>query len=296
MRQLPSLNALRVFEVACRTRSYAEAGAELGITHGAVSRQIAALEAQLGQRLFVRTGRRMMPTPAARVFAAEVSLSFDRIIAAAESCGYPPERSVLRVNAPTTFAMRWLIPRLEQFHAGQSGVEVAVTTATTLRDELRGGFDVAIRRGVAEQAMWPQYRALHFLDEADTLIISPTLYEQIPLRQLADIANHVLLGSETRPGDWADWLECAGLPHKAEQRHRLFDHFFVTLQAVADGFGIGVGPLPVLQTDIEAGRLITPFPTISVPRTGYLALVPFDANKTSPLTTFIDWLVAEGAG
>ncbi|MEJ0050213.1 MAG: LysR substrate-binding domain-containing protein [Methylovirgula sp.] len=190
--------------MACRTRSYAEAGAELGLTHGAVSRQIALLEIQLGQRLFVRTGRRMTPTPAARVFAAEVSLSFDRIIAAAEACGYPPARSVVRVNAPTTFAMRWLIPRLERFHAEQSDVEVAVTTATTLRDELRGGFDVAIRRGVAEQSMWPQYRALHFLDETDTLIISPALYEQAPLRQPADIAGHVLLGSETRPGDWAD--------------------------------------------------------------------------------------------
>ncbi len=247
MRRLPPLNALRVFEVACRTRSYAEAGVELGLTHGAVSRQIALLEIQLGQRLFVRTGRRMTPTPAARVFAAEVSLSFDRIIAAAEACGYPPARSVVRVNAPTTFAMRWLIPRLERFHAEQSDVEVAVTTATTLRDELRGGFDVAIRRGVAEQSMWPQYRALHFLDETDTLIISPALYEQAPLRQPADIAGHVLLGSETRPGDWADWLERAGLPHRVEQRHRVFDHFFVTLQAVTDGFGIGVGPLPVLQ-------------------------------------------------
>ena len=65
MRRLPPLNALRIFEVAARTGSYAEAGAELGLTHGAVSRQIAALEEWLGQRLFVRNGRRMMATPAA---------------------------------------------------------------------------------------------------------------------------------------------------------------------------------------------------------------------------------------
>jgi LysR family transcriptional regulator, glycine cleavage system transcriptional activator len=54
--------------------------------------------------------------------------------------------------------------------------------------------------------------------------------------------------------------------------------------------------LPVLQTDVAAGRLITPFSTILVQRTGYVALIPFDANKTSVLTSFIDWLVAEGAG
>src|ERR1700744_3068579 len=74
MRRLPPLNALRVFEVAARTASYAEAGAELGLTHGAVSRQITAVERWLGQRLFVRTGRRMIATPPARAFAAEISL------------------------------------------------------------------------------------------------------------------------------------------------------------------------------------------------------------------------------
>jgi LysR family transcriptional regulator, glycine cleavage system transcriptional activator len=295
MRHLLPLNALRVFEVAARTGSYAEAGAELGLTHGAVSRQIAVLEAWLGQRLFVRTGRRMAATPAARAFAAEFSLSFDRMSTAAEACGRPAVRRILRVDAPTSLAMRWLIPRLDRFHAERPEVEVVVTTATTLHDELRGGFDIAIRRGVAEQSIWPQYRAVHFLDEADTLIVSPALYDRVPLHQPADIAQHVLLASETRPGDWTDWLERAGLSPGAEQRRRVFDHFFVTRQAVVDGLGIGVGPLPVLHADVAAGLLLTPFPAISVPRTGYVALIPFDANKTSSLTTFIDWLVAEGA-
>jgi LysR family glycine cleavage system transcriptional activator len=295
MRRPLPLNALRVFEVAARTGSYAEAGAELGLAHGAVSRQIATLEDWLGQRLFVRTGRRMAATPSARAFAAEVSLSFDRMTEAAEACGRPSVRRLLRVSAPTTFALRWLIPRLEQFHAGRPQVEVAVTTTTTLHEELRGGFDVAIRRGSAERGAWPQYRVAPFLKEADTLIVSPALFERAPLHRPADIASRVLLGTETRPADWADWLERAGLPHRSGQRRRVFDHFLVTLQAVVDGFGIGIGPLPVLQTDVATGRLLTPFSTILVPRTGYVALVPFDANKTSVLTNFIDWLVAEGA-
>ena len=293
MRRLPPLNALRVFEVAARTGSYAEAGAELGLTHGAVSRQITALETWLGRRLFVRAGRRMTATPAARAFAAEISISFDRMIAAAEAYGHPSERHVLRVSAPTTFAMRWLIPRLERLYAERPNMEVSVTTATTLHDELRGGFDVAIRRGLADPSFWPQYRAVPFLNEADTLIAAPALLERLPLRQPADIANHVLLCSETRPGDWADWIEHTGLSQRAEQRRRIFDHFFVTLQAVIDGLGIGVGPLPVLQIDVETGRLVTPFPTITVLRTGYVALIPFDASKTPVLTNFIEWLAAE---
>ncbi len=295
MRRLPPLNALRVFEVAARTGSYAGAGAELGLTHGAVSRQIAALERWLGQRLFVRAGRRMVATPAARAFAAEVSLSFDRVINAADACGRLDARRILRVSAPTTFAMRWLIPRLDSFHAERPEVEVVVTTTTTLHDELRGGFDVAIRRGSAEQDSWPQHRADPFLDEADTLIMSPALFDRRPVRQLADLASHVLLVTETRPGDWTDWLDHAGLQPGTEPRRRVFDHFFVTLQAVMDGLGLGIGPLPVLQADLAAGRLVAPLPAITVPRKGYVALVPFDADKTSSLTGFIEWLKAEGA-
>src|ERR1700684_2000790 len=188
MRRPLPLTAWRVFEVAARTGNYAAAGAELGLTHGAVSRQIAAIERWLGQRLFVRTGRRMTATPAARAFAAEVSLSSDRVLTAAEACGRLDARRILRVSAPTTFAMRWLIPRLDRFHTERPEIDVAVTTATTLHDELRGGFDVAIRRGSAEQDAWPQHHAVAFLDEADTLIMGPALFERRPLRRLHDIA------------------------------------------------------------------------------------------------------------
>lgn len=294
MRRLPPLNALRIFEVAARTGSYAEAGTELGLTHGAVSRQIAGLEDWLGQRLFVRVGRRMAATPAARAFASEVSVAFDRVVAGAEAVGKPSARHVLRVSAPTTFAMRWLIPRLERFHAERPDVDVTVTTTTTLHEELRGGFDVAVRRGTAERGAWPHYRAVSFLREADTLIVSPALFERAPLHSLGDVADHVLLCSETRSGDWSDWLERAGLSHRSDQRRRVFDHFFVTLQAIADSLGIGVGPLPVLDCDVRAGRLLTPFPEITVLRTGYVALVPLEVARTSVLTGFVDWLVTEG--
>jgi LysR family glycine cleavage system transcriptional activator len=294
MRRLPPLNALRVFEIAARTGSYAEAAAELGLTHGAVSRQIGLLEGWLGQRLFVRSGRRMVATPIARVFAAEVSLSFDRLTAAAEACGKPGARRTLRVSAPTSFATRWLIPRLERFHSEYPHVEVSVTTVSTVYEELRGGFDVAVRRGSAKENAWPQHRATYVLNDIDMLIMSPNLFARQPIHELADIAGHVLLATETRPGDWIDWLETAGLSHMAGQRRQLFDHFHVTLHAIIDGLGIGIGPFPLLDGDLLAGRLITPLPDIKVSRTGYIALVPFDADKSAPLKGFVDWLVAEG--
>lgn len=293
MRRLPPLNALRVFEVAARSGSYAEAAVELGLTHGAVSRQIAALEGWLGRRLFVRSGRRMAATPLALAFAAEVGLSLDRVAAAAEGFGRLDDRRTLRVSAPTSFAMRWLIPRLDGFHRAHPRIAVAVTTVTSVQDELRGGFDVAIRRGRAEPTAWPGHRVTPVLGEADTLIISPVLQARHPIRAAADVEGHALLASETRPGDWVDWLEAAGLPHLLGARRQVFDHFFVTRQAVEDGLGIGIGPLPLLDIDLASGRLAAPLPEISVPRTGYVALLPPGTGEPAA-ARFVAWLAAEG--
>lgn len=295
MRRLPPLNALRVFEVAARTGSYADAALELHVTHGAVSRQIAVLESWLGQRLFTRDGRRMVATPMARIFAAEVGLSFDRLAIAAEACGRPGARRILRVSAPSSFAMRWLIPRLDRYYAEHPQVEVAVTTVSTVLEELRGGVDVAIRRGLARQDLWPQHRVVPVLDEVDTLIMSPALFARKPILKPADIEGHALLASETRAGDWADWLEVAGLQRFAGLPHHIFDHFFVTRQAVEDGLGIGIGPLPMLDIDLANGRLMTPLPGIRVPRVGYVAIVPRQADAGDLRAGFVDWLVAEAS-
>lgn len=296
MRRLPPLNALRIFEVAARTGSYSEAGAELGLTHGAVSRQIAALEIWLGQRLFAKDGRRMVATPMARVFAAEVGLSFDRLSVAAEACGRPGARRILRISAPTSFAMRWLIPRLNRYHADHPHIEVAVTTVSCVLEELRGGFDVAIRRGVAREDVWPQHRVVPILEDMDTLIMSPALFASKPILKPADIEGHTLFAAETRGGDWTDWLEAAGVPNLAGLPRQVFDHFFVARQAVEDGLGIGIGPLPMLDIDIANGRLMTPLLEIKVPRTGYVAITSRRADGGNISSSFVDWLVAEARG
>ncbi len=295
MRRLLPLNALTVFEVAARTGSYAAAAAELGLTHGAVSRQISALENWLGQKLFIKSGRRMMATPSARIFAAEVGLTFDRLTVAAQACKGPGTRRILRVSAPTSFAMRWLIPRLPRFHEAFADVEVLVTTVSTVYEEVRGGVDVAIRRGAADQKAWPQHRAVPVLDDVDTLIMSPDLFARRPVCEPNDVEGHTLIGSETRPGDWIDWLQVAGLSHLLGRPRQMFDHFFVTRQAVEDGLGLGIGPLPMLQMDIASGRLMAPLSGIRVRRTGYVALLHHHVDKAAIPAAFVDWLANEGA-
>ncbi|MET1755931.1 LysR substrate-binding domain-containing protein [Novosphingobium sp. RD2P27] len=103
----------------------------------------------------------------------------------------------------------------------------------------------------------------------------------------------MLLASETRAGDWADWLEVAGLRHLAAHPRQIFDHFYVTRQAVEDGLGLGIGPMPMLQIDITSGKLMTPLPQVQVRRAGYVAVIPRRGDVGDLLAGFVDWLACQ---
>lgn len=292
MPSLPPLAALKAFLAACRTGSYTAAAEELHVTHGAISRQIRSLEQWLGQTLFEKSGQRMAPTFHALEFAREMSEALERIDDAALRYGKGSATAQLRVSAPSTFAMRWLIPRLPAFHAKYPGSMVQVLTAHTQQMSLAGSFDLAIRRGPPPSA---HFSAQPFYEEWHTLVMAPSLMQRQPLHTLSDLPAHLLLETETRPGHWQQWLNAACYTDAERLRRQRFDHFYVTWSAVIDGLGIGIGPMPTLQTDVEAGRLCTPFPRIRTDSRRYFALTPSGTQKTLLHHRFTDWLVEQGA-
>jgi DNA-binding transcriptional LysR family regulator len=291
MSSLPPLPALKAFLAACRTGSYTAAAEELSVTHGAVSRQIQVLEQWLGQKLFEKSGQRMVPTLHAQAFAREMGEALERIGDAARRYGKGSATEQLRVSAPATFAMRWLIPRLPVFHAQYPGSVVQVMTVTTQQMTLAGSFDLAIRRAPPPAA---HFSAQAFYEEWQTLIAAPLLLAQHPLDTLDQLADHVLLETETRPGHSQQWLNTAGYVGGEQLRRQRFDHFFVTLTAVIDGLGVGIGPMPTVAIDIAAGRLCTPFSHIRTDSRRYYALTPLGTQKTLLHRRFEEWLIEQG--
>lgn len=285
--KLPPLNALRVFEVAARAGSYSAAARKLNLTHGAVSRHIAILEDWLGQPLFVRDGQSMVASGHARAFAREISLAFDQIADAAERYGKSQHLKVIRVSASATVAMRWLIPRLPSFKAICPDVDVRVSTALSTDSTLRGSFDLAIRREVPADGQfqaWPLFR------ERNTVIASPKLIAKTGILSIEQLADETWLTTESRPRDWEIWAETAGQPTLRAGRTLRFDHFFVTVQAVVDGLGFGIGPFPTLEAECTSGRLQKPFPNLTSAGSTYYALVPLDADKPTHMRDFVEWL------
>jgi LysR family transcriptional regulator, glycine cleavage system transcriptional activator len=294
-RSLPPLNAVRAFESAARLGSIKEAAAELSVTHGAVSQQIRLLEEWLGApALFRRSVRRVLLTPAGAALLAEFGPALDRISAAVqqhrERRGDAPV-AVLRVNALATFSLRWLLPRMSRFRVEHPDIEVRLGTSNDPVDALPDTFDVVIRGGPDK---FHGFSSRFLLSERRLPVCSPSLLAQLPLNEIADLSRHTLLHVTSMPRLWRDWLAEAGHSALEPAASLTFDHFYLTIQAALDGLGVAMGPTALIADDLAAGRLVTPFPAISLPARSYFAYFPAGRSNDPHSAVFCDWLEQQG--
>jgi LysR family glycine cleavage system transcriptional activator len=292
-RTLPPLNALRAFEAAGRLGSFKEAAAELHVTHGAVSQHVRALEEWLGASLFERHNRRVALTPAAKAYLAEIGPLFEQLSQATARYGFPETVSrTLSVNAPATFTLRWLVPRLATFRAAHPDVDVKVETSNESLESLREIYDVVVRGG---PDTFYGYSMRPFLSEERVPVCSPALLQRLPLRTPDDLRQHTLLHTSSLPRVWPDWLASARIPALRPAAALTFDHFYLTLQAAIDGIGIAMGPTALVAGDLAAGRLVAPFAGPRLPSRSYCTYVPDGKSADELVALFRSWLEREGA-
>jgi LysR family transcriptional regulator, glycine cleavage system transcriptional activator len=290
---LPPLNALRAFEAAGRLGSFKEAAAELHVTPGAVSQQVRLLEEWLGAPLFERHNRQVALTPAAQVYLEEIGPLFERLSQATARFGVPATVSLtLTVNAPATFTLRWLVPRLASFRARHPDVEVKVETSNGPLESLKEDYDVVIRGG---PDTFYGYAMRPFLSEERLPVCSPALLQRVPLRSPGDLREHTLLHTSSLPRLWPDWLASAQMPGLRPAASLTFDHFYLTLQAAIDGIGIAMGPTALVSDDLAAGRLVAPFAGPRLPSRSYCTYVPDKKLGDERVELFRSWLEREGA-
>lgn len=290
-RRLPPLNAVRAFESAARHQSFKMAGEELGVTPGAVSRQIEALEDRLGLRLFERLHRKVELTASGRLFMREVSPALQRIAFAAEMLWEGQDNRVLRVKLPPTCAIRWFVPRLARFHALHPDISVQVTTSHEPVDFEREPIDAAIYWG---EALPRGLAGVRLFGEELVLVCSPKLLERrgiqhIPLESLPD---YVLLHSMRRPDDWRFWFSQAGMPQMLLDRFLVFENSSLTYQGAIDGLGIAIAQLAFVQDDLAEGRLMIVNPQMFETKTGYFLTYPRERAHLSRVKALHQWLVS----
>lgn len=291
MRKLPPLNAVRMFEVAARHVSFTRAAEELHVTHGAVSRQVALLEAWLGTPLFTRSPSQLALTEAGRAYLNEITPALDRVAVATMQLLEQTAPTALRVNAPPTFTMRWLIARMSSFQRKRPDLDIKLTTSIAPVSFQERGYDIAIRGAHEPPA---GCKSIPFMTELIVAVCHVDLLERGRLRQPEDLTAHTLINYATEPYSWREWLERVGVPDLRAGGTLHFEQMYFALQAAAEGLGVVLVPLFLVVDDIIGGKLAAPFGMRAAKQRQYYACCSTSTSGGHLNKAFSDWLVREG--
>lgn len=292
-RRLPPMPALRAFEAAAQLLSFKEAARQLHRTPSAISHQIRGLERELGTALFQRDPRGLRLTEAGRAYLAVVHDSLGELAEATARLQRAGGEGPLSISLFPSFAVRWLIPRLNDFRDACPGIEIELVSSVRQVDFDSGAIDAAIRFGDGD---WPGLRCDPLMVEERFPVCAPALAAGAAgppaMREPADLADRVLLHNGAHPGEWAQWLAEAGVEGIDAARGPVFDASNEVLAAAANGMGVALGRTPLVETDLEAGRLVVPF-EVRVRTPGcYWLVAPEAAADDAALAAFRTWLQA----
>lgn len=286
----PSMSLLLAFEAAARHESYTRAAVELSLTQSAVSRQVQALEQQLGVILFRREGRTVKLTEVGRVYQREISEALGRIRSATlHAIAHQAGGGNLRLATLPTFGSAWLLPRLHEFYRRHPEVLVHINSRIEPVDFATSGIDAAIVVASGEQPGL----VCHLLHAEELVVIlSPALAASREHWTPEDISQHVLLNVANNPHAWGDWFTHHGLAHQAMRLGPSFELTSHLIQAVRADIGIGLVPRILVTDELAEGKLVSPALPYASARSYYL-VYPARNQSLPALEAFREWLLEE---
>lgn len=295
------LNALRAFEASARLQSFSSAAAELHVTPAAVGQLIRGLEGWLGTSLFHRrrSGRaRLTPTEVAEQALPDIRAGFDRLSLGLSRLRESLTGGVLTVAVSPAFAAKWLLPRMESFHAACPDIDVRLDINLKPVDFLAEGIDIGVRYG---RGRWKGLVAERLMDEDIFPVCSPAWLARHPLTTPDALAGKALihdLSVDTRLGfaSWHDWLQRAGAT-EVDARHGMqVNSSAAVLQMAINGHGVALARSVMVHDDLASGRLVRPFPRVSLAsQLGYYVVYRTECVSLPKITAFRGWLLQESA-
>ncbi|MFC4762660.1 LysR family transcriptional regulator [Dyella koreensis] len=285
---MPSLNALRAFEATARLGSVSRAAQELHVTHGAVSRQIRALEDDLGTPLFQRQGRGLSLTAAGLRLRDASAAAFTQLREACDQLRGHTAQTPLVLGCPVSLLARWMIPRLERLMAELPELTLHLRPQELPFDEALTGLDAALLAG---EAPWPSGWQVHELArECVGPVVSPHFAEQHGLLSSAPSAllQQPLLHTTSRPQAWQAWAQGQGLPATQLPPGQSFPHLYHLLEAAVAGRGVAIAPEQLVADDLTSGRLLAPW-GFQATAAQWVLVAPSRA-PAARLTALADWL------
>lgn len=291
-REIPPLNALRSFEAAARNGSFRDAAAELNVSQSAISHQVKHLEVALGLELFVRRPRAVELTAAGKSYYPVLKDAFDSIADGTRALLRPQAEDVLTIQMYSTFAVRWLMLRMDRFHQAHPDIQVRLITSQSDADFDQHDIDLAVKIGEADKK---DVTYDYLFTPALFPVCSPRLLEGEPrLRTPEDLVNHPILQVYPSERDWYAWLAEVGATGVDPDAGLRFDSYDHALKMAARGLGVAMAMQPYVAEDFSTGLLVDMFPDRHVNAAGHWFLAcPKDRDRSRKISMFRNWLLEE---
>lgn len=285
----PSLPALRAFDCAARRGSFRAAAEDLSVTPTAISHHIRGLEDQLGLRLFEREGRDVALTEGGKRLAKATRQAFG-ILDDAVTTLHRTARKAVRISAGPIFTARWLMPRISDFWQAHHDVELEVVPSFQPGIQARGNVDIVIRwdrlAGMAEGA-------IKLLELNPVAIASEAfLATHGPIETPGEVLRLPLLHQRNHWG-WLDWFAAMDVPAANPLQGPVFEDANVLLRGAAEGQGVVVGWLPLIDQDLAERRVVRIFDENIAPTHGYFVKVREGSPMRQEVQQVVDWLTKE---
>lgn len=279
----PNLRSLESFEAVARHLSISKAAAELGVTQSAVSHQMRHLSREVGEKLFMIAGRRVVLTESGERLAERVRGALGQIDRSiADIVG--TNRQVVRLAVCTSFAPGWLTRRIQSFYASYPEVQLQVRMYAKdpeLTDQVADAF---VTTFPTERGFW----ALRIRSELLVAVYAADKARLFP-GKLPLITTTL---DTTRTGDdWMAWCALAG--RKLEDIHQgswiEVSHYVTAFDMAKAGLGVALVPDFLVETDVEAG-ILRQLPDAKLPTREdyYLCLKEARRNEES-LVKLVEW-------
>ena len=295
--RLPPLDLLLAFEAAARHLSFTRAADERFVTQSAISRQIRALEEDLGVELFARQHRALALTAPGQKLLLACQGVLAQLRRTVSSIRAPNAREVLALSTTPSFASYWLIPRLRSFTQANPGVDVRLDASYEVRDLQAEGFDIAVRYQSANAGDGER-----LFNETMLPVCAPALRrsKDAPLKTPADLRHHTPLEMETLPGsgapvEWNSWLQGQGLPELEPRSKLTFSSYNEVVAAALAGQGVALGRRPLLDGLLRQKQLVAPFGDARETQRAYFVLTDPASRARSAVRALEAWLRAEAA-
>ncbi|CDZ73074.1 LysR substrate-binding domain-containing protein [Neorhizobium galegae] len=284
---LVHLNGLRALEAVGRLGSLQAAADELGVSVGAVSQQVIKAEAQLGQPVFQRLPKGMMPVDAARPMLARLTEGF-HALSEAVAIGRRQDDALLTISVAPVFAARFLVHRLDRFSSLHPEIRLRIDATTRLADLGVDDIDLGIRVG---PGTWPGVDAELLIEQTVFPVCSPALAEK--LKEPKDILKLPAIIDGPSMFSWEIWLNEAGLSGAGMATRHVFNDASLCLDATIAGQGVMLAWHTLATYALEQGRLVEPFSIRAHTGMGHYLVTRAGARAPAKVRAFRDWLKME---